>query len=70
MYGPCPYPCTNKNTLGYCLYTSCINPHYQYIVFWSNSNNTLPAPCQNCPNHPMNGGNGICHCILGCSQVT
>lgn len=25
----------------------------------------IPATCQKCPNHPSNGGSGICHCILG-----
>lgn len=24
----------------------------------------IPLTCQNCPNHPSNGGSGICHCIL------
>lgn len=27
-------------------------------------------PCKNCPNHPDNGGSGICHCILGLPKVT
>lgn len=21
--------------------------------------------CKNCPNNPLNGGSGICHCVLG-----
>lgn len=25
--------------------------------------------CKNCPNHPSNGGTGICHCILGTQTV-
>lgn len=25
----------------------------------------IPAPCRMCPNHPTNGGSGVCHCILG-----
>ena len=65
MSGPCPYPCTNKTELGYCRSTGCINPFYMYNVFYNNTNNTAPGPCRNCPNHPMNGGTGICHCILG-----
>lgn len=32
--------------------------------FWYYSE-TEPSPCDRCPNHPKNGGNGICHCILG-----
>lgn len=31
---------------------------------------TVPPACRNCPNHPINGGSGICHCILGLQQVT
>ena len=31
MYGNCPYwDCPNRNELGYCKTTSCINPKYQY----------------------------------------
>ena len=25
----------------------------------------IPDNCKHCPNHPSNGGSGICHCILG-----
>lgn len=28
-----------------------------------------PSACACCPNHPSNGGSGICHCILGTSPV-
>lgn len=24
----------------------------------------IPDPCKNCPNHPNNGGSGICHCTV------
>lgn len=24
-----------------------------------------PTPCRSCPNNSLNGGSGICHCILG-----
>ena len=30
----------------------------------------IPACCVNCPNHPSNGGSGICHCILGTPPIT
>jgi hypothetical protein len=30
----------------------------------------IPAPCRGCPNHPSNGGSGICHCILGSPSIT
>ena len=25
----------------------------------------IPEPCKSCSNHPSNGGNGMCNCILG-----
>ena len=65
MTGTCPYPCVNKTDFGYCRYTACINPHYQYIVFYEHCNNSIPAPCRTCSNNPANGGTGICHCTLG-----
>ena len=30
----------------------------------------IPEACRNCPNHPVNGGSGICNCVLGMSKVT
>ena len=30
----------------------------------------VPDPCKNCPNHPVNGGNGMCNCTLGSPKVT
>lgn len=26
-------------------------------------------PCENCPNNPKNGGDGICFCILGQNNI-
>ena len=69
MTDPCPYPCNNKTELGYCRTTGCINPHYQYIIFYNHCNNTIPAPCQKCSNHPMNGGTGFCNCTLGLGTI-
>lgn len=62
MTGPCPYPCYNKNELGYCLTTGCINPNHNYFFI---ANYNPPSYCKACPNHPSNGGSGICHCTLG-----
>ena len=28
------------------------------------------SPCQHCSNNPINGGSGICHCILGQPKIT
>lgn len=25
----------------------------------------IPTPCLSCPNHPSNGGSGLCNCTLG-----
>lgn len=30
----------------------------------------IPSYCMGCSNHPINGGSGICHCILGSMKVT
>ena len=63
--GCCPFDCTNKNSLGYCQTTACINPLYNQISY---TQNFTSCPCLNCLNNPANGGSGICHCILG-SQI-
>ena len=65
MTGMCPYSCDNKTEFGYCKTTGCINDRYKYIVLNSNCLNTYPTPCMGCSNNPINGGSGICHCILG-----
>lgn len=36
----------------------------------SRSLNQTPSACQHCPNHPDNGGNGICNCTLGLPNIT
>lgn len=40
--------------------------------YWTtlNVNSYIPEYCKHCPNHPSNGGSGICHCTLGSPQVT
>lgn len=30
----------------------------------------VPPNCRYCSNHPVNGGSGICHCILGNQTIT
>ena len=32
--------------------------------------NLIPEACRGCSNHPINGGSGICHCILGIPKIT
>ena len=34
-----------------------------------NNNQLVPRPCRSCPNHPTNGGSGMCHCILGSQTI-
>lgn len=45
-----------------------VPPPYFDNINLDNSN--IPNNCINCPNHPSNGGSGICHCILGQQQIT
>ncbi len=30
----------------------------------------IPEGCKHCSNHPINGGSGICHCIIGAPKIT
>jgi hypothetical protein len=30
---------------------------------------SVPDSCKACSNHPVNGGSGICHCILGLATI-
>lgn len=30
----------------------------------------IPEGCRHCSNHPINGGSGICHCIIGTPKIT
>ena len=30
----------------------------------------VPESCKYCPNHPSNGGSGICNCTLGQAPIT
>ena len=30
----------------------------------------IPDPCKGCLNHPSNGGDGICWCVLGSYHIT
>ena len=39
---------------------------FLYLYNFINKNDS----CRGCPNHPSNGGNGFCHCILGQYNIT
>lgn len=43
---------------------------YTGTPYNSPSLTAVPKSCKNCPQHPSNGGNGICHCILGLPEIT
>ena len=42
--------------------------HFEHLLQWS-LNTDIPSACQNCSNHPSNGGSGICHCVMGIPQI-
>lgn len=35
----------------------------------TNTGSDIQKACQNCPNHPKNGGSGDCQCVLGVATV-
>ncbi len=43
---------------------------YTTIESTSNYKTNIPKTCLRCPNHPVNGGTGICHCVIGSQMVT
>ena len=34
---------------------------------WEDKN--VPPSCRYCSNHPINGGSGICWCVLGIPEI-
>ena len=46
-------------------------PDYVTLPKWLQEDDEPSAPdaCKNCPNHPSNGGSGVCHCVLGTRTV-
>lgn len=46
------------------------NPYMPTVPFDQTVKFTdIPAGCVHCPNHPSNGGSGICHCTIGTMPV-
>ena len=43
---------------------------YEKIIRIPYQQKIYPNPCESCSNNPLNGGLGICHCILNTSQIT
>lgn len=46
------------------------NSDYFIITNPIDSNMFSNSACDNCPTNPKNGGNGICHCILGLPTIS
>ena len=44
--------------------------YYERGMLPSNNLNNIPKGCRNCSNHPINGGSGICWCIIGMQTTT
>lgn len=47
--------------------------HFEHMLDWRQSDplssGYIPEACKTCSNHPSNGGSGICHCIMGITQI-
>lgn len=47
--------------------------HFEHLLDWGNAGSSaidgIPNACRTCSNHPSNGGSGICHCIMGITQL-
>ena len=43
-------------------WTKIFAPFVPTVTPWTDTNTT--DPCQNCPNHPKNGGSGVCICSI------
>lgn len=46
-----------------------INKDWPDSIVWREYD-IIPSYCRFCQNHPINGGSGICSCVLGMPQVT
>ena len=44
--------------------TPCVEPLPDVDWVGTISNDSIPDCCKPCPNHPSNGGSGICNCVL------
>lgn len=51
-------------------YQKLIETNYDWNKSDSSISYAIPPSCVNCPNHPSNGGSGICNCTLGQMPIT
>ena len=42
----------------------CVEPLPDVGPVGTIGNDSIPGCCKSCPNHPSNGGSGICNCVL------
>ena len=67
----CDAECSNKDAFGLCKLPECDRKEAPPKRIYINECNVLddgsfiPAACRHCPNHPSNGGGGVCMCSLG-----
>ena len=48
------------------------NKSPDYPIVWSDTiwkDKNIPMACRTCSNHPINGGSGICWCVLGVPEI-
>ena len=60
-------PTMTTNTTQYRYYYEKPRGHWEWVD--DSIRMRVPNACANCSNHPANGGDGICHCILGLQDV-
>ena len=48
------------------------NKSPDYPIVWSSDiweEKNVPPYCRYCSNHPINGGSGVCWCVLGSPEI-
>ena len=48
------------------------NKSSDYPIVWSSDvweEENVPPSCRLCSNHPINGGSGVCWCVLGVPEI-
>ena len=48
------------------------NKSSDYPIVWSSDvweEKNIPPSCRHCGNHPINGGSGVCWCVLGVPEI-
>ena len=48
------------------------NKNSDYPIVWSSDvweEKNVPPSCRYCNNHPINGGSGVCWCVLGIPEI-